>query len=84
MCCWMINNFGTDEIKRKLLPDLVNFEKVSSYCLTEATNGSDAGNLKTKAVSDGDYYILNGSKAFISGGGRSEVYIVNLCGVLCI
>src|SRR5690606_37706510 len=60
----------------KFLPKLCAMEWFASYCLTEPSSGSDAASLRTKAVRDGDYYILNGSKAFISGGGRSDVYAV--------
>ena len=62
-------------LKRRIVPDLCTMNKIASYCLTEAGAGSDAGNLKTKAVKDGDYYIVNGTKSFISGGGYSDVYV---------
>mmetsp|Transcript_9895 Transcript_9895/g.12835 ORF Transcript_9895/g.12835 Transcript_9895/m.12835 type:complete len:422 (+) Transcript_9895:42-1307(+) len=76
MCCWMIDTFGNEEQKSRLLPTLISMNKFSSYCLTEPGSGSDASSLKTRAVRDGDHYVLNGSKAFISGGGRSDVYVV--------
>ena len=75
MASWMIDRFGTDEQRKRLLPKLVTMEKIASYCLTEPGSGSDAASLKTKAVKDGDHYILNGSKAFISGAGVSDVYV---------
>ncbi|HVT26361.1 MAG TPA: isobutyryl-CoA dehydrogenase [Rhizomicrobium sp.] len=74
MASWMIDRFGNDEQRKRLLPKLTTMEKIASYCLTEPGAGSDAANLKTKAVRDGDYYVLNGSKAFISGAGVSDVY----------
>jgi len=75
MASWMIDTFGSQTVKDKYLPDLVSMEKISSYCLTEAGAGSDAASLKTKAVRDGDHYIVNGSKQFISGGGANEIYV---------
>ncbi|NRD90871.1 acyl-CoA dehydrogenase [Sphingopyxis sp. BSNA05] len=75
MASWMIDTFGSQAVKDKFLPDLVPMEKISSYCLTEAGAGSDAASLKTKAVRDGDDYIVNGSKQFISGGGENEIYV---------
>ncbi|MEQ1871387.1 MAG: acyl-CoA dehydrogenase family protein, partial [Vicinamibacterales bacterium] len=66
--------FGSDEQRRKWLPKLTSMETIASYCLTEPGAGSDAANLKTKAVRDGDHYVLNGAKAFISGAGVSDVY----------
>jgi len=74
MASWMIDRFGNDEQRKRLLPKLTTMEKIASYCLTEPGAGSDAANLKTKAVRDGDHYVLNGSKAFISGAGVSDVY----------
>ncbi len=75
MASWMIDIFGSQAVKDKYLPELIPMEKISSYCLTEAGAGSDAASLKTKAVKDGDYYIVNGSKQFISGGGANEIYV---------
>jgi len=72
----MIDSFGSDHLREKYLPSLCSMDKFASYCLTEPGAGSDAASLKTRAVRDGDEYVLNGSKMFISGGGRSEVYIV--------
>jgi len=76
MSTWMIDKFGSDELRARLVPDLVTMEKMASYCLTEPGSGSDAAALRTTAVRDGDHYVLNGSKAFISGAGASDVYVV--------
>ncbi len=75
MAAWMIDRFGSDEQRRRFLPKLCRMEHFASYCLTEPDAGSDAAGLKTKAVLDGDHYVLNGTKAFISGGGRSDLYV---------
>ncbi|HSM96156.1 MAG TPA: isobutyryl-CoA dehydrogenase [Rhizomicrobium sp.] len=75
MASWMIDRFGTDEQRKRFLPRLVTMEKIASYCLTEPGSGSDAAALKTRATKDGDHYVLNGSKAFISGAGVSDVYV---------
>jgi alkylation response protein AidB-like acyl-CoA dehydrogenase len=75
MASWMIDRFGNDEQRRRFLPKLTTMEKIASYCLTEPGAGSDAANLKTKAVKNGDHYMLNGSKAFISGAGTSDIYV---------
>lgn len=75
MASWMIDNFGSEELKARYLPDLVTMDKIASYCLTEPGSGSDAAALKTKAVRDGDHYVLNGSKQFISGAGANDVYV---------
>jgi len=76
MSLWMIDTYGSLEQRQKWLPALCSMEKVASYCLTEPNSGSDASALRTRAVLDGDHYVLNGSKAFISGGGFSDVYVV--------
>ncbi|EME68975.1 Acyl-CoA dehydrogenase [Paramagnetospirillum caucaseum] len=76
MAAWMIDSFGNDEQRRRFLPDLCAMRRFASYCLTEPNAGSDAASLRTKAERDGDHYVLNGTKAFISGGGRSDVYVV--------
>ena len=76
MASWMIDRFGSDDLRRKYLPRLTSMELIASYCLTEPGSGSDAAALKTTAVRDGDHYVLNGSKAFISGAGVSDVYVV--------
>jgi alkylation response protein AidB-like acyl-CoA dehydrogenase len=76
MAAWMIDRFGDDDQRRRFLPPLMTMEHFASYCLTEPGAGSDAASLKTSARKDGEHYVLNGSKAFISGGGRSDVYVV--------
>ena len=76
MATWMIDRFGSDELRGRLVPSLVTMEKIASYCLTEPGSGSDAAALRTTARRDGDHYVLNGSKAFISGAGVSDVYVV--------
>jgi alkylation response protein AidB-like acyl-CoA dehydrogenase len=75
MAAWMIDAFADDEQRRRFLPRLCSMEHFASYCLTEPGAGSDAAGLRSKAVLDGDHYVLNGSKAFISGGGRSDIYV---------
>ncbi|WP_118857654.1 acyl-CoA dehydrogenase family protein [Sphingomonas mesophila] len=75
MAAWMIDRFGGDEVKQKYLPSMVTMERIGSYCLTEPSSGSDAAALKTRAVKDGDDYIVSGSKAFISGGGENDIYV---------
>src|SRR3546814_19774666 len=67
----MIDRFGAQAVKDKYLPSLIPMEQIASYCLTEAGAGSDAGSLKTKAVRDGNDYIVTGSKQFISGDRKS-------------
>jgi hypothetical protein len=76
MAAWMIDGFGSDALRKKFLPKLCSMQHFASYCLTEPDSGSDAASLKTKAVREGEHYILNGSKAFISGGGVSDIYVV--------
>ena len=76
MASWMIDRFGSDELRQRYLPRLTNMELIASYCLTEPGSGSDAANMRTTAKLDGDHYVLNGGKAFISGGGVSDVYVV--------
>lgn len=75
MASWMIDSFGSETVKTKYLPSLVTMDRIASYCLTEPGSGSDAAALKTKAVLDGDHYVVTGSKAFISGAGQNEVYV---------
>jgi hypothetical protein len=75
MAAWMIDAFGGEAQRGKFLPKLCSMEHFASYCLTEPDSGSDAASLKTRAVRDGDHYVLNGSKAFISGGGVSDIYV---------
>ncbi len=76
MAAWMLDAFGSPELKARYLPDLVTMDRLASYCLTEPSSGSDAAALKTKAVRDGDDYIVTGTKQFISGAGDNEVYLV--------
>ena len=75
MAAWMIDHFGSDELKARYLPSVLTAERLSSYCLTEPGSGSDAAALKTRAVRDGGDYVVSGSKAFISGGGETEIYV---------
>ncbi|HLL31032.1 MAG TPA: acyl-CoA dehydrogenase family protein [Allosphingosinicella sp.] len=75
MASWMIDRFGSAAVKEKYLPSMIPMERMGSYCLTEPGSGSDAAALKTRAVKDGDHYVVSGSKAFISGGGENEVYV---------
>ncbi len=75
MASWMIDRFGDDAQRKKFLPQLMTMAHFASYCLTEPGAGSDAASLQTKAVRDGDHYVLNGSKAFISGGSTSDIYV---------
>ncbi|BBY28333.1 acyl-CoA dehydrogenase family protein [Mycolicibacterium sediminis] len=76
MCTWMVDSFGTDEQRKTLVPKLASMELIASYCLTEPGAGSDASALRTRAVRDGDFYVLDGVKQFISGAGVSDVYVV--------
>ncbi len=76
MASWMIDTYGNEEQRAKWLPGLMSMDLIASYCLTEPGSGSDAAALRTKAVRDGDHYILNGTKAFISGAGVSDIYVV--------
>ena len=75
MASWMIDRFASDEVRKRFLPKLATMEHIGSYCLTEPGSGSDAASLRTRAVKDGDHYVLNGSKAFISGAGTSDIYV---------
>ena len=75
MCAWMIDSFGTEEQRQKWLPQMTSMEKICSYCLTEPGSGSDAAALKTKAEKDGNGWKINGTKAFISGGETSNLYL---------
>ncbi len=76
MVGWMLDRFGSREQRARFLPKLTRMEHFASYCLTEPGSGSDAAALQTRARRDGDDYILNGTKAFISGGGMSDLYAV--------
>lgn len=91
MAAWMIDCFGSADLKARYLPDLVSMNKISSYCLTEPGSGSDAAALKTTARIDGDHYVLNGTKQFISGAGYNDLYVcmvrtgeVGAKGISCI
>ena len=75
MAAWMIDAFGDTAQRQRFLPKLCTMEHFASYCLTEPDAGSDAASLRTRAVRDGDQYVLDGTKAFISGGGRSDLYV---------
>jgi hypothetical protein len=76
MASWMIDRFGDEALRQRFLPRLTRMELIASYCLTEPGAGSDAASLKTSARREGDDYVLNGAKAFISGAGTSELYVV--------
>ncbi len=76
MAAWMIDAFGGDALRKKFLPKLCSMAHFASYCLTEPDAGSDAASLATRARRDGDTYVLDGAKAFISGGGVSDIYVV--------
>ncbi|KAB1254889.1 Isobutyryl-CoA dehydrogenase; mitochondrial [Camelus dromedarius] len=76
MCAWMIDAFGSEEQRHRFCPPLCAMEKFASYCLTEPGSGSDAASLLTSAKRQGDHYVLNGTKAFISGGGEADTYVV--------
>ncbi|ATZ72276.1 acyl-CoA dehydrogenase [Idiomarina sp. X4] len=76
MVTWMIGSFGKQSVIDEWVPELVTGEKLGSYCLTEPGSGSDAASLRTSAKKDGDEYVLNGSKMFISGAGETDVLVV--------
>jgi len=76
MCGWMLDRYGSDDLRRAWLPRLASMEAAASYCLTEPGSGSDAAALRTTARRYGGDYVLNGAKAFISGGGVSDIYLV--------
>ncbi|KUH68020.1 acyl-CoA dehydrogenase [Mycolicibacterium novocastrense] len=76
MCTWMVDTYGTPEQRKSWVPRLASMELIASYCLTEPGAGSDASALRTRAVRDGDHYVLDGVKQFISGAGSSDVYVV--------
>jgi alkylation response protein AidB-like acyl-CoA dehydrogenase len=75
MAAWMIDAYGSDEQRRKWLPKLCVMDLIASYCLTEPGGGSDAAALRTRAMRNGDHYVLNGQKQFISGAGESDIYV---------
>ena len=76
MASWMIDAYGNDTQRHKWLPKLCTMELLASYCLTEPGSGSDAAALSTRAAVDGDHYVLNGQKQFISGAGKGDLYVV--------
>ena len=76
MVAWMIDRFGAEAQRRRWLPPLLTMQRLASYCLTEPGAGSDAAALATRAERDGDDYVLNGAKAFVSGAGASDLYLV--------
>ncbi len=76
MASWMIDRFGSDDLRHRYLPRLTTMELIASYCLTEPGAGSDAASLRTTARRDNDGYVLDGAKAFISGAGTSDIYVV--------
>lgn len=76
MAAWMIDLYGNAEQRERFLPSLTSMETIASYCLTEPGSGSDAAALKTTARLDGDHYVLNGTKQFISGAGTNDLYVV--------
>jgi alkylation response protein AidB-like acyl-CoA dehydrogenase len=76
MCAWMIDTFGEDALRKRILPKLATMDAIASYCLTEPNSGSDAASLRTRARRDGAFYVLDGAKAFISGAGFSDLYVV--------
>ncbi|WP_127088470.1 isobutyryl-CoA dehydrogenase [Aquabacter cavernae] len=76
MVAWMIDKFGDDAQRARFLPKLCSMDLVGAYCLTEPGSGSDAAALKTRAVRDGDHYVLDGQKQFISGAGSADLYAV--------
>jgi len=76
MATWMVDQYGSDDLRRRVVPRMASMDAIASYCLTEPEAGSDAASLRTTARLEGDHYLLNGSKAFISGGGVSDVYVV--------
>ena len=76
MAIWMVSKFASEELKEEWFPQLSSGQKLASYCLTEPGSGSDAASLRTTAKEDGDYFILNGSKAFISGSGATDCLVL--------
>ncbi|MPY21297.1 acyl-CoA dehydrogenase family protein [Shewanella sp. YLB-07] len=76
MATWMVTSFGTETLRKEWSESLTTGQKLASYCLTEAGAGSDAASLKTKAVREGDEYVISGTKMFISGAGATELLVV--------
>jgi alkylation response protein AidB-like acyl-CoA dehydrogenase len=75
MASWMIDAYGNDTQRQKWLPKLCAMELIASYCLTEPGAGSDAAALRTRVVREGDHYVLNGQKQFISGAGATDLLV---------
>ena len=75
MATWMVDSYGDDGQRARFIPDLCSMQSIASYCLTEPSSGSDAAALRTTAVLEGGDYVLNGTKAFISGGGSNDLYV---------
>lgn len=75
MAAWMVDSFGNENQRETFLPKLTSMEWLASYCLTEPGSGSDAAALRTRAVRDGDAYVINGTKQFISGAGETDLYV---------
>ncbi|MEN5298683.1 isobutyryl-CoA dehydrogenase [Brucella sp. TWI559] len=75
MAAWMIDTFGDESQRQTFLPKLTSMDWLASYCLTEPGSGSDAAALSTRAQRDGDHYVLNGTKQFISGAGATDLYV---------
>ncbi|RKX28195.1 MAG: acyl-CoA dehydrogenase [Candidatus Zixiibacteriota bacterium] len=76
LCCEIINLFGNDDIKKKYLPPMATGEKIGSYCLTEPNAGTDLVSISSTAENKGDYYLLNGTKTFVTNGGLASVFII--------
>ncbi len=76
MATWMVASFAADDLRQEIVPKLASGEWLASYCLTEPGAGSDAASLRTKAVRDGDSYVINGSKMFISGAGSTDILVL--------
>ena len=76
MAAWMVDTYGNDAQRAKYVPVLSTMDKLASYCLTEPGAGSDAAGLSSTARKEGNKYIVNGTKAFISGGGDTDIYLV--------
>jgi len=75
VCCWPINRFGTEELKKRVLPDLASGSSLGGFALTEPGSGSDAASMQAVAVRDGDHWILNGEKAWITNAGAADYYV---------
>ena len=75
MASWMIDRFGSETLRAKYLPRLTSMELIASYCLTEPGSGSDAAAMRSTGRREGEAWVLDGSKAFISGGGVSDLYV---------